>query len=129
MASVGLGGVGSADARWQATRVIPATTGTDIDDHAHAAAAGVAATVLLSLNLGVGDSSKADMGDVRVMSPDDYLVDVLDQHTDTVLGVLEDMGGQRRDPQATSATLAALAKAGLTAFAVRAGAAGRQSQS
>lgn len=98
--------------------LIATMTGKDADDHAHAAAARVAATVLLTFNL--ADFPARDVGDVRVMTPDGYLVEALDQQTDTVLGVLEDMGAQRRDPQPVSATLAALEKAGLTTFAARA---------
>lgn len=98
--------------------LVATMTGKDPEDHAHAAAARVGATVLLTFN--VDDFPAQDVGDVRVMTPDDYLVEVLDQHTDTVLGVLEDMGAQRRDPQPVSATLAALDKAGLTEFAAQA---------
>jgi hypothetical protein len=49
------------------------------------AAARVAATVLLTFN--VDDFPERDMGDVRVMTPDDYLAEALDQQTATVLGV------------------------------------------
>jgi hypothetical protein len=53
------------------------------------------------------------------MTPDGYLVDALNHQSATVLGVIEDMGAQRREPQPVTATLAALEKAGLTTFAQR----------
>ena len=97
--------------------LVDTMTGKDPGDHAHAAAARVTATVLLTFN--VDDFPEQDMGGVRVMTPDDYLVDVLDQQGATVLGVIEDMGAQRREPQPVAATLAAPEKAGLTTFAQR----------
>jgi PIN domain len=97
--------------------LVDTMTGKDPDDHAHAAAARVAATVLLTFN--VDDFPEQDMGGVRAMTPDDYLVDVLNHQSATVLGVIEDMGAQRREPQPVTATLAALEKAGLTTFAQR----------
>lgn len=97
--------------------LVDTMTGKDPDDHAHAAAARVAATVLLTFN--VDDFPEQDMGGVRVMTPDGYLVDALNHQSATVLGVIEDMGAQRREPQPVTATLAALEKAGLTTFAQR----------
>lgn len=91
--------------------------GKDADDHAHAAAARVGATLLVTFN--VSDFPDHDTGDVGVVHPDDYLVEVLERETATVLGVLEDMGTQRREPQPLSATLAALERAGLRTFTAK----------
>lgn len=97
--------------------LIETMSGKDPRDHAHAAAVRVGATVLLTFN--VGDFPARDVGRARVVIPDDYLIEALEQETTTVLSVLEDMGAQRREPQPRSTTLAALERAGLRRFVER----------
>lgn len=97
--------------------LIDTMTGKDTGDHAHAAAARVGATLLLTFN--VRDFPDHDTGSARVVDPDDYLVEVLRHETATVLGILEDMGTQRREPQPLATTLAALERAGLQEFTER----------
>lgn len=95
--------------------LIETMTGGDADDHPHAAAACAAATVLLTFN--VGDFPADDVGDVRVVNPDDYLVEAVNEEPLTVRDVIRDMGAQRREPQPVEQTLTALERAGCKQFA------------
>lgn len=97
--------------------LIKTMTGSDIDDHLHAAAARVSATVLLTFN--TKDFPGTDVGDVRVMTPDEYLLEVLGRDREIVFTILDEMGSQRRVPQSYSATLDALDRAGLHGFTRR----------
>jgi hypothetical protein len=94
--------------------LIETMTGGDADDHPHAAAASAGATVLLTFN--VSDFPADDVGDVRVVNPDDYLVGAVNEEPLTVLDVLRDMGAQRREPQPVEQTLTSLERAGCKQF-------------
>ncbi|MCP4306362.1 MAG: PIN domain-containing protein [bacterium] len=99
--------------------LISSRTGPDPDDYVHSAAvASGAATVLLTSN--TDDFPTADLGDARRLTPDTYFIEVLDEHADEVLAVLEDMGSSRREPQTIDQTLSALERAGLPAFTAKA---------
>lgn len=99
--------------------LIESRTGTDADDHVHSAAAvGGGATILITAN--IRDYPQSDLGPVRKLTPDAYFTEALQAFPDQVLAVLDDMGGQRRDPQPIDTTIDALRRAGLRDFAAQA---------
>lgn len=96
--------------------LIPTRTGPDPDDWVHSAAAvGGGATILLSTDR--RGFPKRDLGDVRRVSPDAYFSELLIGFPAEILSVVNEMGSQRKAPQAVGTTLSALAQAGLPQFA------------
>jgi hypothetical protein len=94
-------------------------TGPDPDDHEHSAAASAArADIIVSADK-KGFPFK-DTKPARRRHPDAYLTSILRRFPTETVGVLRDMGHDRREPTTTSETLEALSRAGLRTFAVRA---------
>ena len=96
--------------------LIPTRTGLDPDDWVHSAAvAGGGATILLSADR--RGFPQRDLGHVRRVPPDAYFSELLRGFPVEVLRVVDEMGSQRKVPQAVGTTLSALAQAGLSQFA------------
>lgn len=96
--------------------LVESRTGPDPDDHVHSAAAvaGGATVLLTSDNRGF---PKRDLGAVRRLGPDAYFLEQLRAFPDEVIGVLDEMGSSRREPQSIDETLNALEAAGMPRFA------------
>jgi hypothetical protein len=105
--------------REQYNDLVEAMSGPDPDDHVHAAAAAsVAPSVLLTANLVDFPGEDLTPRRVRVEHPDDYFTTLLDLHPEEVRQIIEEMSGHRRRPPMTrDEVVAALERAGLSAFA------------
>lgn len=101
--------------------LIATMPGDDPDDHLHAAAAvATAPTTIITEN--VRDFPPAPLGalGVAVRRPDDYLIDLFDNHAEEIALIIMEMAADRHQPPVTPGeVLHALAGAGVTGLVGR----------
>lgn len=99
--------------------LIASMHGQDPDDRVHAAAAVVRApSTIITRN--VRDFSARVLAEhgVSVQRPDDYLVELFEEHPEAIIGVVIEMAADRQRPRMTAEdVLGALSRAGVPRFA------------
>ena len=108
-------------ARDEYDHLIASMPGNDPDDHPHAAAATVRAPcVILTRNLKDFPAEPLATYDVTVSAPDEYLTDIFDRHPAELVGIVQEMAADRRNPpMAPSDVAEALERAGVPKLALR----------
>ena len=101
--------------------LIATMPGDDLDDHLHAAAAVARApTTIITANVRDFPAAPLEALGVSVRRPDDYLVELFDNHADEIAHIVVEMAADRRRPPMTPGdVLQSLAGAGVTGFVER----------
>ena len=101
--------------------LIGSMPGKDPDDHVHAAAAVVRAPcVILTRNVKDFPAEPLAARGVTVCEPDEYLIELFDQHPDELVGIVREMSADRSSPPMTAyEVVCALEHAGVPALADR----------
>lgn len=99
--------------------LIAAMPGSDLDDHPHAAAAVARApTIILTHNVRHFPARPLARYGVVVRRPDDYLIELSDEHGDEMIRVVTHMAADHRRPPMTVAQIVdTLGRAGVPRFA------------